>query len=262
MRRDRLNVRRTPFKIETRAWAIAASGKLGALAFDRSKPLCEEGAVLEIEGKGRARALKLLRPPAGEGQVLLLGRVAAGAPIEPIETPAPVEVPRGMLRRAGDHFALRVRGDSMVAAGILDGDLVVVRRQTTAEEGETVVALSGRPGDGEAAAEARGQGVAGAGQRGPRAPGGDRPRAGDPGGWGSCGTCEGVSDAAGWGAGVLGRRRVARQGGETARPEPFAVTAVGGCVPGPAAPPGQVGGGDYSSSSGSSPVGSPYFFTA
>jgi repressor LexA len=46
-----------------------------------------------------------------------------------------------MVQRAGDHFALRVRGDSMVEAGILDGDLVVVRRQATAEEGETVVAL-------------------------------------------------------------------------------------------------------------------------
>jgi len=96
---------------------------------------------LAVEGKGRARALRLLRSPAGEGQVLLLGRVAAGAPIEPVETPEPVEVPRTMMRRAGDHFALQVGGDSMEEAGILDGDLVVVRRQATAEDGETVVAL-------------------------------------------------------------------------------------------------------------------------
>lgn len=96
---------------------------------------------LAVEGKGRARALKLVRSATGEGQIWLLGRVAAGAPIEPIERAEPIEVPRSMLRRAGDHFALQVRGDSMADAGILDGDLVVVRSQATAENGETVVAL-------------------------------------------------------------------------------------------------------------------------
>lgn len=96
---------------------------------------------LAVEGKGRARALRLLRSATCEGKVWLLGRVAAGVPIEPVERAESVEVPRSMLRRAGDHFALRVRGDSMVEVGILDGDLAVVRRQPTAEEGETVVAV-------------------------------------------------------------------------------------------------------------------------
>lgn len=75
----------------------------------------------------------------------LLGIVAAGRPIEPIESPEPIEVPSSLLG-PGDRYALRVRGDSMIEEGIRDGDLVVVRRTLEAENGETVVAVV----DGEA----------------------------------------------------------------------------------------------------------------
>ncbi|MEO6867455.1 MAG: transcriptional repressor LexA [Gaiellales bacterium] len=73
----------------------------------------------------------------------LIGRVAAGAPIlahEHIEEYVPV--PR-QLTRAGDSFLLKVRGDSMEGAGILDGDWVVVRHQREASSGEIVVAIVG-----------------------------------------------------------------------------------------------------------------------
>ena len=71
----------------------------------------------------------------------LLGRVAAGRPIEAIQSPEMIEVPASLLRKSGEHFILKVQGDSMIGDGILDGDFVVIRKQSTAENGETVVAL-------------------------------------------------------------------------------------------------------------------------
>ncbi len=70
----------------------------------------------------------------------LLGRVAAGRPIEAIQTMETLEVPSSMLK-SGDHFVLRITGDSMIEDGILDGDYVVIRQQSFATNGQTVVAL-------------------------------------------------------------------------------------------------------------------------
>src|SRR5580765_2033034 len=69
-----------------------------------------------------------------------LGVVAAGKPFEIIEGAEQLKVPRFLLSH-GKNLALRVRGDSMVDAGIRDGDIVIVRKQRTAENGQTVVAL-------------------------------------------------------------------------------------------------------------------------
>ncbi|MEI5604521.1 LexA family protein, partial [Streptomyces brasiliscabiei] len=70
----------------------------------------------------------------------LHGRIAAGAPIEAIEDAATLPVPAALLG-PGDHYALEVAGDSMIEAGILDGDLALIRRTDVAREGEIVVAL-------------------------------------------------------------------------------------------------------------------------
>lgn len=70
----------------------------------------------------------------------LLGRVAAGRPIEAVSNEETIEVPPSMLR-AGAHFVLKVNGDSMIEEGILDGDYVVIKKQVTADNGQTVVAL-------------------------------------------------------------------------------------------------------------------------
>ena len=67
-------------------------------------------------------------------------KIPAGKPIEAIEDVTVVEVPPAMIGN-GDHFVLRVKGNSMEDEGILDGDFVVIRKQSTAENGETVVAL-------------------------------------------------------------------------------------------------------------------------
>ena len=73
--------------------------------------------------------------------VPVLGRIAAGVPIEAIQHETDrLSVPAGMIRD-GEHFALEVHGDSMIEAGILDGDLVVIKRGDSAINGDIVVAL-------------------------------------------------------------------------------------------------------------------------
>ena len=90
----------------------------------------------------QSRALEIAAPSAGARavEIPLLGKVAAGTPIESFESPGTVAVPEDLLGR-GESFALRVRGDSMVDDGILDGDLIVVESRPDAPNGATVVAL-------------------------------------------------------------------------------------------------------------------------
>ena len=80
--------------------------------------------------------------PAGDSiEVPVLGRIAAGVPISAIQHEKDrLAVPPQMIS-GGEHFALEVNGDSMIEAGILDGDLVVIRRGDTADNGDIVVAL-------------------------------------------------------------------------------------------------------------------------
>ena len=94
--------------------------------------------------KHQKRGLELSDEFVGAApQLPLLGTVAAGTPIESWEGDDTVAVPPDMLRR-GDHYVLKVRGDSMVDDGIHDGDLVVVQRRNRAADGEVVVALVDR----------------------------------------------------------------------------------------------------------------------
>lgn len=111
----------------------------------------------------RARALEVLKmPERGETKLVvkapetnvrnlpqpandvieipLHGRIAAGVPIEAFEGSAMLAVPAALLG-SGEHYALEVSGDSMVEAGILDGDYALIRRADTARDGEIVVAL-------------------------------------------------------------------------------------------------------------------------
>ena len=81
------------------------------------------------------------RPPANDViEIPLHGRIAAGVPIEALEGQSMLPVPAALLG-AGEHYALEVSGDSMVEAGILDGDYALIRRTDTARDGEIVVAL-------------------------------------------------------------------------------------------------------------------------
>jgi repressor LexA len=71
----------------------------------------------------------------------LLGAVAAGVPIEAISTPETISVPDEFVRRSGDHYVLRVRGNSMIDEQIRDGDFVIVNDRKSADNGEMVIAL-------------------------------------------------------------------------------------------------------------------------
>ena len=73
-------------------------------------------------------------------EIPLHGRIAAGMPIEALESDRTLPVPAALLG-PGDHYALEVSGDSMIEAGIFDGDFALVRRTDTARDGEIVVAL-------------------------------------------------------------------------------------------------------------------------
>jgi len=117
----------------------------------------------------RARALEVLKMPdsaataappkgrqsfrpsvVGEGRssgggsaagIPILGQIAAGVPIEAIQSEVGRITPPEDLLGSGDHFALEVKGDSMIQAGILDGDVVIIKRAETADSGDIVVAL-------------------------------------------------------------------------------------------------------------------------
>ncbi len=102
------------------------------------KRLEEKGALSREWNRSRGIAPK--EETSGARGVPLLGLVAAGRPIEPFPNEESIEVPSTLLGK-GDHFVLRVRGESMVEDGILDGDYVVVAKRVKAESGQTVVAL-------------------------------------------------------------------------------------------------------------------------
>jgi len=105
--------------------------------------LQNKGYLTKIKNQPRSIALVKKTPKKKSDLVSipLLGTIAAGGPIEAIEIPKKIRVSKAQLARSGEHFALRVEGDSMVDEGIFDGDTVIIRKQPTAENGETVVAL-------------------------------------------------------------------------------------------------------------------------
>ncbi len=102
------------------------------------KRLEEKGAL--SRQWNRSRGISPAEETPGSREIALLGTVAAGRPIEPFPDEESIEVPSSLLGK-GEHYVLRVRGDSMVEDGIRDGDYVVVARRLTAQNGQTVVAL-------------------------------------------------------------------------------------------------------------------------
>jgi repressor LexA len=108
--------------------------------------LAEAGAIRLIPGRKRGIELTDLTDPDNQTLTIpLLGRIAAGHPIEAIPDQQSLNIAEFLL--GPGRFALLVQGDSMIDAGILDGDTVIIRRQDTANDGDIVVALI----DGESA---------------------------------------------------------------------------------------------------------------
>jgi repressor LexA len=113
------------------------------------RPSVIEGDLAQQDSFARSTAQlgmeQVDQRPGGEAEAMgvpLVGRIAAGVPIEAIEHgPSHLGVPSTMLSASGEHYALEVKGDSMIEAGIFEGDIVVVRRQDTADNGDIIVAL-------------------------------------------------------------------------------------------------------------------------
>jgi repressor LexA len=117
---------------------LANLERLGHLRRDPTKP-----RALGIIGRDSApvESAPIMVEPPGIRMLPLLGRIAAGAPtLAEQHVEDEIAVPE-MLTASGDNFLLRVRGDSMIDAGILDGDFVVIRRQAECADGEIVAAL-------------------------------------------------------------------------------------------------------------------------
>ena len=95
-----------------------------------------------IEGSlGRVRAARDDEASSDNVSIPVMGQIAAGVPIEAIQNRSrTIDVPPELLTQ-GEHFALEVKGDSMIEAGILEGDTIIIRRSNTANTGDIVVAL-------------------------------------------------------------------------------------------------------------------------
>ena len=101
------------------------------------------GRGTRVAADTRAPSAYMRRTSGSDEQVMipLLGRIAAGTPIEALQNrQGDVPLPGGLIG-TGDHYALEVTGDSMINAGILDGDTIIILRSDTAQTGEIVVAL-------------------------------------------------------------------------------------------------------------------------
>jgi repressor LexA len=113
---------------------LANLERAGLLKRDPTKP-----RALELTERTRTQ------PADDVHRLPLVGEIAAGGPLLAAENVEDhLAVPETLARGDGEEFLLRVKGDSMVNAGILDGDIVVVRRQADARNGEIVVALAGQ----------------------------------------------------------------------------------------------------------------------
>jgi len=100
--------------------------------------LVQAGLVEPMDGSHRG--IRLVEQQALADGIPLLGRIAAGRPIEAVPQPETMQVPEELLGR-GSCYVLQITGDSMLEAGILDGDYVVIEQRDSARNGEIVVAL-------------------------------------------------------------------------------------------------------------------------
>ncbi len=144
--RSKSGIHRLITALEERGFIRRLAHRARAIEVVRMPEAVEGRVARVIDGgaKPAAPAPARARPVSDvDAQELpVMGRIAAGTPIEAIsEVSHHVAVPGSMLSGRGEHYALEVRGDSMIEAGIHDGDIVVIREQTTAENGDIVVAL-------------------------------------------------------------------------------------------------------------------------
>lgn len=103
--------------------------------------------IQELEEKGylkkKSHVARGVSPLSQTTTVPLLGLIAAGDPIEPLENPEEIEVPYNIsIDNRYPHYALKIKGDSMMDMGILDDDIVLIKHQLTAQNGDVIVAIT------------------------------------------------------------------------------------------------------------------------
>jgi len=130
-------IRRLPNR--ARALEVIRLPDAGIGAPRRFNPSVVEGGLKKAPAPPAARSAEPREPRPV--MVPVMGRIAAGTPITALQTPSHAVAMSPDFLAGGEHFALEVRGDSMIDAGILDGDTVVIRKQDSASTGDIVVAL-------------------------------------------------------------------------------------------------------------------------
>lgn len=146
--RSKSGIHRLITALEERGFIRRLAHRARAIEIVRLPEAMERGLRV-IDGDRPAARPKPSALPAAMGvepihaqDLPVMGRIAAGTPIAAIsEVSHTVAVPGGMLSGQGRHYALEVKGDSMIEAGILDGDVVVIREMDRADDGDIVVAL-------------------------------------------------------------------------------------------------------------------------
>lgn len=103
--------------------------------------LKQRGYLEKTDYKARSIKLPNNKKSSELAEIPLLGTITAGKPLEMFEISEKIKVPKNLLSKSGENFALQVQGNSMINEGIFDGDTVIVKKQPTAENGENVVAL-------------------------------------------------------------------------------------------------------------------------
>jgi repressor LexA len=139
--KSKSGVHRLISALEERQFIRRLPNRARALEVLRMPERAEKKAPAAAVKKDDTRPLRQLPEAANDvREIPLHGRIAAGVPIEAFESSATLSVPAALLGQ-GEHYALEVAGDSMVEAGILDGDYALIRRTEVARDGEIVVAL-------------------------------------------------------------------------------------------------------------------------
>ncbi len=125
---------------------IAAHFKISVSTAHQHLKALQAKGYIEM-ASGEQRSIELTQVPDNQFDIAeivnlpLMGLIAAGEPIEAVENPEPVAIPARLLRDQRNSYVLQVRGNSMIEDGILDGDFVVVERNPSPQDGDTVVAL-------------------------------------------------------------------------------------------------------------------------
>ncbi|MGJ3648819.1 transcriptional repressor LexA [Sphingomonas sp. GlSt437] len=139
--KSKSGVHRLISALEERQFIRRLPNRARALEVLRMPESGRGGAAVKAASPSVPANVRAMPQPANDViEIPLHGRIAAGLPIEAFESHASLAVPAALLG-SGEHYALEVSGDSMVDAGILDGDYALIRRTEVARDGEIVVAL-------------------------------------------------------------------------------------------------------------------------